>query len=218
MKKLVSIAASLLIAAAPLSVLAKWSPTPYHHGGSYDDDESSPVIDPCAVSNPALAGKGCVFYVNGQIVTANGDGTFTTSAGNVFDGSGKLLYNIYGGGQAAGQASASQNEFRFNHDVAGFLGVWVDGNYVDFSNFDYWSGSTVIRLKQSYINTLSEGVHTLTAKWSDGAQMSTQFTVSRGNKGGVPNTGESDNTAYYVMMGGALIVMAGAGYVLATNK
>ena len=234
MKKLISIAASLLIAGAPISVLAernpwpwppKWSPDPHHHSDEpyepkKDDDESSKgtTDSACAVSNPVLGGKGCLFIVNGQIVTANGDGTFTTSAGNVFDGSGRLLYNIYGGGQAAGQATASQYQFRFNHDVAGFLGIWVDGNYVDFGNFDYWSGSTVVQLKQSYVNTLSNGVHTITAKWNDGAQMSAQFTVNRGNGGGVPNTGESDNTAYYVMMGGALIVMAGAGYVLATNK
>jgi len=136
MKKLVSIAASLLIAFAPLTVLAG-SPSTSDNGGSY-----TPAYDPCATSNPALAGKGCLYIVNGQIVTANGDGTFTTSAGNVFDANGKLIRNIYTG---QGAATASQ-------------------------------------------------------------------------KGGVPNTGESDNTAYYVMMGGALIVMAGAGYVLATNK
>ena len=137
MKKLVSIAASLLIAFAPLTVLAG-SPSTSDNGGSY-----TPAYDPCATSNPALAGKGCLYIVNGQIVTANGDGTFTTSAGNVFDANGRLVRNIYTG------------------------------------------------------------------------QSGTAGTASRG---GVPNTGESDNTAYYVMMGGALIVMAGAGYVLATNK
>ena len=203
MKKLVSIAASLLIAFAPLSVLAG-SPSTDNNGGGYD---------PCAVSNPALAGKGCMFIVNGQIVTANGDGTITTAAGNIFDANGRLVGTTTGGATY----TASTDTFRFNHDVAGFLGVWVDNNWVDPSNYDYWSGSTVIKLKQSYLNTLSEGTHTLTAKWSDGTSMSQQFTISR-NKGGVPNTGESDNTAYYVMMGGALIVMAGAGYVLATNK
>ena len=160
MKKLVSIAASLLIAGAPISVLAernpwpwppKWSPDPHHHSDEpyepkKDDDDSSKgtVDNPCAVSNPVLGGKGCLFIVNGQIVTSNGDGTFTTSAGNVFDGNGKLLYNIYSGSGAAAAGA--------------------------------------------------------------------------GSRSGVPNTGESDNTAYYVMMGGALIVMAGAGYVLATNK
>jgi LPXTG-motif cell wall-anchored protein len=139
MKKLVSIAASLLIAFAPLSVLAG-SPSTDDNGGSY-----KPAYDPCATSNPALAGKGCLFIINGQIVTSNGDGTFTTSAGNVFDASGKLIRNIYSGQGAAAAAGTA-------------------------------------------------------------------------SRGGVPNTGESDNTAYYVMMGGALIVMAGAGYVLATNK
>ena len=208
MKKLVSIAASLLIAFAPLTVIAA-SPSTSDNGGSY-----TPAYDPCATSNPALAGKGCLYIVNGQIVTANGDGTFTTSAGNVFDANGRLVRNIYTG---QGAVTASQYTFRFNHDFNGLVSVYVDGKWVDPSNYDAWSGSTVIQLKQSFINTLSEGVHTLTANWADGTSMSQQFTVSR-SKGGVPNTGESDNTAYYVMMGGALIVMAGAGYVLATNK
>ena len=219
MKKLVSIAASLLIAFAPLSVLAA-SPSTDDNGGSYDEDNSYVPYDPCATSNPALAGAGCLYIVNGQIVTANGNGTFTTAAGNVFDAGGRLLYNIYGGqggaGAGTGAAAASQYQFTFNHDFVGLSAVYVDDNWVDPSNYDAWSGSTIVKLKQSYINTLSNGVHTLKVTWTDGTSMSQQFTVSRGS--GVPNTGESDNTAYYVMMGGALIVMAGAGYVLATNK
>ena len=135
MKKVVTIAASLLLAATPVTVLAGKGSSK-----SGDDDQPAKVYDPCATSNPALAGKGCLFYVNGQIVTANGDGTFTTAAGNIFDANGKLVGTV--GGHAAATAA----------------------------------------------------------------------------KSGVPNTGEADNTAYYVMMGGALIVMAGAGYVLATNK
>ena len=135
MRKLICIAASLLIAATPVAAIAE-------RGSSKtgDNDQPAKVYDPCATSNPALAGKGCLFYLNNQIVTANGDGTFTTAAGNIFDANGKLVGTV--GGHAAATAA----------------------------------------------------------------------------KSGVPNTGEADNTAYYVMMGGALIVMAGAGYVLATNK
>ena len=213
MKKLVSIAASLLIAFAPLSVLAG-SPSTDDNGGGYE-----PVIDLCAVSNPALGAKGCIYYLNGQIVTANGDGTITTSAGNIFDANGRLVGTTRGG--AAGgtggavTVTASQYQFTFNHDFFGFGAVYVDENWVDPSNYEAWSGSTIVKLKQSYINTLADGVHTLKVTWADGTSQSQQFTVRRS---GVPNTGESDNTAYYVMMGGALIVMAGAGYVLATNK
>lgn len=36
--------------------------------------------------------------------------------------------------------------------------------------------------------------------------------------GSVPNTGDVDYSAYYLMLSGALIVMAGAGYILYTNK
>ena len=34
----------------------------------------------------------------------------------------------------------------------------------------------------------------------------------------VPNTGDVNYSVYYMMFGGALIVMAGAGYILYTNK
>ena len=133
MKKALAIAASVALAAAPVSVLA----------ASSTDTGNNYHYDPCATSNPALAGKGCLYYVNGMIVTANGDGTFTTPAGNIFDANGKLVGTVNGG--AAGTASTAA-------------------------------------------------------------------------RAGVPNTGDTDNTLYYVMMGGALVVMAGAGYVLATNR
>ena len=225
MKKLISIAASLLIAFAPVSVLAGSSPSTDSNGGS---SEPAKNIDLCAVSNPVLGAKGCMYYLNGQIVTANGDNqTVTTAAGNIIDANGNIVGNIYGGGAgAAGTAgaaggtvtvTASQYQFTFQHDYWGFGGVYVDGNWVDPSNYDSWRGSTVVQLKQSYINTLSDGVHTLTVTWADGTSASQQFTVSR-TRSGVPNTSDTDNSAYYIMMGGALIVMAGAGYVLATNK
>lgn len=55
------------------------------------EDWHNQAYDPCATDNPALAGKGCMFYLNGQIVTANGDGTITTQAGNIYDANGKFV-------------------------------------------------------------------------------------------------------------------------------
>ena len=51
---------------------------------------SSVSYDPCG-SNPALGAKGCLYILNGQIVTSNGDGTIVTSAGNIFDANGRLV-------------------------------------------------------------------------------------------------------------------------------
>lgn len=64
----------------------------YSASSSGSDASSEPApYDPCATSNPALAGKGCLYYLNGQVVMANGDGTITTAAGNVFDSQGNNL-------------------------------------------------------------------------------------------------------------------------------
>ena len=217
----------------PNSFTAPWdSPDPRHRPrprpwptptpSDDDDDDSSSssssssasVYNPCDASNPALGGKGCLYYVNGQIVTANGDGTITTAAGNIIDANGRIVNTTAG----TGAKTASTYEFRFNHDVYNFSYITVDGVWVDPSNYSVRSGSTIITLNQAYVNTLANGTHTLTAYWTDGASMSAQFTVGSRGGSGVPNTGDVDNTAYYIMMGGALMVMAGAGYVIATNK
>ena len=56
-----------------------------------DKPSKAPAYDPCATSNPVLAGKGCLFYINDQVVMSNGDGTITTSAGNVYNADGELV-------------------------------------------------------------------------------------------------------------------------------
>ena len=63
----------------------------YTESETESEEERTIAYDPCAVSNPALAGKGCLFYLNGQIVTSNGDGTIMTEAGNIFDAEGNLV-------------------------------------------------------------------------------------------------------------------------------
>ena len=229
MKRFLSLVTALIIAAGPISVMAGESPTPKKNGGGYNG---------CATSNIALAAKGCQAYINGQIVTSLGDGTIMTSAGNVYDANGKFLYNINGakggtaaaGTKTAGTAGgttttivASATEFRFTRAANDadtfkhFTGVKVDGVLVDPKNYDARSGSVIVTLKQSFINTLSEGEHTITAMFDDSEELSQKFTVTKKTTS-VPNTSDRDSTPYMVMMGGALVIMAGAGIILARNK
>ena len=46
----------------------------------------------------------------------------------------------------------------------------------------------------------------------------TAANASANRAGSVPNTGDVDYSVYYLMLSGALIAMAGAGYILYTNK
>ncbi len=66
--------------------------------------------------------------------------------------------------------------FRANGDFSKFTGVKVDGTLIDAKNYTAVSGSTVITLKNDYLNTLSVGTHKLTVVYNDG-ECSTNFEV-----------------------------------------
>ena len=53
-------------------------------------------------------------------------------------------------------------------DIAKFTGIKVDGTLIDPANYTKVSGSTIITLKASYLETLSVGAHTVEFVYSDG--------------------------------------------------
>ena len=55
--------------------------------------------------------------------------------------------------------------------------VYVDEELIDSSNYDSSEGSSVVTLKQSYIDTLSVGTHTLKVVFNDGGVATTTFTI-----------------------------------------
>lgn len=67
--------------------------------------------------------------------------------------------------------------------------VQVDGEDVDTLCYEVTPGSTVIKLKASYLNSLSEGVHTLAIISSNGSA-ETQFTIIK------PSSNSSSSTKY----------------------
>ncbi|MBO5337846.1 MAG: hypothetical protein J6A94_12045 [Lachnospiraceae bacterium] len=73
-------------------------------------------------------------------------------------------------------------------DCAKFLGIKVDGNSVDPSNYTVKSGSTIVILKKSYMDTLSVGTHTLEMIWTD-ASIFTTFSIL------APEDGKADGGA-----------------------
>ena len=58
-----------------------------------------------------------------------------------------------------------------------FVAVLVDGVKVDPSNYDVSEGSTIVRLKQSFLDTLSKGSHTIAIQ-SIGGTATTNFSVA----------------------------------------
>ncbi len=81
--------------------------------------------------------------------------------------------------EGAGQTVTKGNSAIFTSQAPfdKFLGVQIDGENVEDTNYTAVSGSTRITLKADYINGLAEGEHTLAIISNDGAA-STVFTVN----------------------------------------
>ena len=96
----------------------------------------------------------------------------------------------------------NNNEARFRIDADYSLFedggiVFVDEEEVDPSNYTSTSGSTIITLKKEYVDTLSEGEHTLTVLFNDDNNTTTTFNVVKNNEyQPIPNTGIEKNKKY----------------------
>ena len=66
---------------------------------------------------------------------------------------------------------------KINADVTLFQKVCIDGEEIDSSNYVVTSGSTIITLKQSYLNKLSIGSHTMKTIFTDGSVAYSTITV-----------------------------------------
>ena len=78
--------------------------------------------------------------------------------------------------------------FRSNAPFSEFVAVLVDGVKVDPSNYDVSEGSTIVRLKQSFLDTLSKGSHTIAIQ-SIGGTATANFSVTASSNSG--NTGSA---------------------------
>ena len=98
-----------------------------------------------------------------------------------------------------------------------FTGVQTDGAaLVKDSHYTAKPGSTVITLKNSYLESLSEGKHTITVNFDDGS-VSLEITVQAADKKEVtliPKTGETGCIAVL----GAIMILSAAGCVITLER
>ena len=114
----------------------------------------------------------------------------------------KIIYEVTeGANQKYTITKNTEAKFRIDADYRLFDGkVYIDNVLVDSENYTSESGSTVITFKQSYIDTLSVGEHTLKVVFSDGGEATTKFTVTSViPEIDSPKTG--DNVIFYVVTG-----------------
>ena len=174
------------------------------------DTFSSVTLTP---STTEVTDNGTIDLSDAKIVNASGDDV--TANYNITYVSGTLVivetapieYEITDGANSEWTVNSDGNiTITGNGDYAKFVGVKVDGAFIDEANYTVKSGSTIITLKNSYLNTLSEGTHTFEIVWTDGTA-GTSFTVEAAVDDDpiIPNTG--DNTP----IGLCLIFLIGSG-------
>lgn len=102
--------------------------------------------------------------------------------------------------------------FKNEADISTFRNAYIDGSIVDRANYNLYSGSTIIEFKPEYLNTLSEGLHTLEMQHTTGTGR-ISFNVSNSESLHVPKTGDANTVIIF-----ALGSIALAATVLISNK
>ena len=130
----------------------------------------------------------CYTYVNGYGEVKNATSGFSNNQG-FLNGNNDTLdndvvapdgdYDMLNGSNLQYDLSQPtvKASFRVDADIDKFTGVKVDGNTINRSNYMLTEGSTIVTLKQSYIESLSIGDHIIEIMFDDGFA-STKFSVS----------------------------------------
>ena len=82
--------------------------------------------------------------------------------------------------------------FRSSAPLSDFQAVYVDSVIVDRSHYELASGSTIVRLRKEFLDSLAEGIHTLEIR-STGGTATANFTVVKATESG-SGTGSGGTT------------------------
>ena len=125
--------------------------------------------------------------------------------------------------EGANQVFSTENEaiFRINADYSLFENagkVYVDDELISSDNYTSESGSTIITFNKDYMNSLSEGEHTLKVAFNNGGSATTKFTVAKADETtNNPKTG--DNIAIWIsLMVISILGVAGTVKFVKKNK
>ena len=107
--------------------------------------------------------------------------------------------------------------FRADGDFSKFLGIKVDDSWVDSENYISDSGSTIVTLKNEYLQTLVVGTHKMTFVYTDG-ECNTNFEIKEAKEAEEaeeiyensdnPTTGDSSNIFLWISLFSAGVLVA----------
>lgn len=92
----------------------------------------------------------------------------------------KIVYEVIEGAEQTYTITEdTEARFRIDADYSLFNDkVYVNDELVDSENYTSKEGSTIITFKQSYVDTLAVGEHTLRVAFVDGGEATTTFTIA----------------------------------------
>lgn len=100
--------------------------------------------------------------------------------------------------------------FRADGDFSKFVGIKVDDSWVDSENYISDSGSTIVTLKNEYLQTLAVGTHKMTFVYTDG-ECSTNFEIKEAEEiyenSDNPTTGDKSNIFLWISLLSASILV-----------
>ena len=135
----------------------------------------------------------------------------------------KIVYNVIeGANQTYTLSKDKELRIRINADYTLFDNkVYIDGKLVDKDNYTSESGSTIITLKRSYLETLNVGEHKLKVAFKDGAEVETKFEVAKApivetNTEITSNPKTFDNITIYIAI--AVMSVTGLGTTAVVRK
>jgi tetratricopeptide (TPR) repeat protein len=133
---------------------------------------------------------------------------------------------IKGDGSEWKEDSNETLSFTANGDISRFLGIGINGKTVDPKHYEVKAGSTIVTLKQDYLDTLEAGKYTITFLYTNGETEGTFIveaveeetvppTTEETKPGTVPETGDDANVMLWFSL---MIVSSAAILVLLSYK
>ena len=98
--------------------------------------------------------------------------------------------------------------FSVDANISDFIGVKVDQKELDPSMYEVRSGSTIITLKPSYLESLSSGKHEIRMEFKSGT-IQTYFTIKKGSDSQTPETGQQTNLYMWIVLLAASALVLG---------
>ena len=139
--------------------------------------------------SPTIVAGGINVSTTGGSTTGGG-----TTGGGTTGGGSTVVYNIIEGANGTWtQNSDGTLTVHVDGEFSKFVGVKVDGEFINSKNYTAKSGSTIVTLSKDYLATLSVGQHNLTVVFTDG-NGDTTFTVKAASDNNPGTAVTPDNT------------------------